>query len=80
MSKEISRRDFLKAGAVGLAATSVLGGVNVFADEKEKQQAGTTFDGKKKFAGIGSCPKPTIISKKAMRSASTGAKLLRRRS
>ena len=34
MSREITRRDFLKAGAVGLAATSVLGSVNVFADEK----------------------------------------------
>ena len=49
MSTEFTRRDFLKAGAASIAATSVLSsGVNVFAEEKE-------FQGKKKFAGIGSC-------------------------
>ncbi len=52
MSKEIGRRDFLKAavaGAAGLAATGVLGGA-AFADEKDAMP----FEGKKKFAGIGS--------------------------
>ena len=55
MSKEIARRDFLKAaaaGAAGFAATSVLGGVAAFADGAEAE--GKPFDGKKKFAGIGS--------------------------
>ena len=36
MSREIARRDFLKAaaaGAAGLAAASVLGGVTAFAEE-----------------------------------------------
>ncbi len=54
MSKEIARRDFLKAaaaGAAGIAAASVLGGVTAFAEEAE---TGTPFEGKKKFAGIGS--------------------------
>ena len=54
MSKEIARRDFLKAaaaGAAGLAATGILSGVTAFADEP---QAGKAFEGKKKFAGIGS--------------------------
>ena len=55
MSREITRRDFLKAGAVGLAATSVLGSVNVFADEKNDKTVEIPFAGKKKFAGIGSC-------------------------
>ncbi|MBQ6001215.1 MAG: MBL fold metallo-hydrolase, partial [Synergistaceae bacterium] len=55
MSREITRRDFLKAGAVGLAATSMLGSVKVFADEKEDKKAEIPFAGKKKFAGIGSC-------------------------
>ena len=47
---EITRRDFIKAGAAGLAATSLLGSVNVFAEEKPKE-----FEGKKKFAGIKNC-------------------------
>ena len=54
MSKGIGRRDFLKAaaaGAAGLAASGILGGVSAFAEEP---QAGKPFDGKKKFAGIGS--------------------------
>ncbi len=55
MSKEIARRDFLKAaaaGAAGFAAASVLGGVSAFADEAPA--GGKAFEGKKKFAGIGS--------------------------
>ena len=55
MSKEIARRDFLKAaaaGAAGIAAASVLGGVTAFAEEQEN---GKAFEGKKKFAGIGNC-------------------------
>ncbi len=54
MEREIARRDFLKAaaaGAAGFAAASVLGGVSAFAEETE---TGTPFEGKKKFAGIGS--------------------------
>ena len=53
MGKEITRRDFLKVGAAGIAATSMLGGVKVFAEEKNKSE--DTFEGKKKFAGVGSC-------------------------
>ena len=55
MSKEIGRRDFLKAAAVGvagLAATSVLGGAAAFAEEGKTGE--NAFEGKKKFAGIGS--------------------------
>ena len=55
MSREIARRDFLKAaaaGAAGLAAASVLGGVTAFAEEEK--ESGIPFEGKKKFAGIGS--------------------------
>ena len=55
MSKEIARRDFLKAaaaGAAGIAAASVLGGVSAFA---ETEQGDNTFEGKKKFAGVGNC-------------------------
>ena len=54
MSKEIARRDFLKAaaaGAAGLAASGILSGVSAFAEEP---QTGKAFEGKKKFAGIGS--------------------------
>ncbi len=50
MSKEIGRRDFLKAavaGAAGLAAVGTFGG-SAFAEEAER------FEGKPKFAGIGS--------------------------
>ena len=47
---ELTRRDFLKASAAGIAAASVMGSVNVFAEDK-----GTPFEGKKKFAGIGNC-------------------------
>ena len=47
---EITRRDFLKVVAAGIAAASVLGGVNVFAEENSKP--GTPFEGKQKFAGI----------------------------
>ena len=52
MSAEIARRDFLKAaaaGAAGIAAASVFGGVSAFAEDQAK-----AFEGKKKFAGIGS--------------------------
>ena len=55
MSREIARRDFLKAaaaGAAGIAAASVLGGAGAFAEDKPK--AAKAFEGKKKFAGIGS--------------------------
>ena len=55
MSREIARRDFLKAaaaGAAGIAAASVLGGVSAFAEDR--QEEGKAFEGKKKFAGIGS--------------------------
>ena len=40
MSKEIARRDFLKAaaaGAAGIAAASVLGGVTAFAEEEKAE-------------------------------------------
>jgi len=53
MTKEIGRRDFLKAaaaGAAGFAAASVFGGAAAFAEEDK----GKPFEGKKKFAGIGS--------------------------
>ena len=56
MSKEIARRDFLKAaaaGAAGFVAASALGGVTAFAEEEK--ETGLPFEGKKKFAGIGSC-------------------------
>ena len=56
MSKEIARRDFLKAaaaGAAGLVAAGTLGGVTAFAEEEKEN--GLPFEGKKKFAGIGSC-------------------------
>ena len=56
MSKEIARRDFLKAaaaGAAGLVAAGTLGGVTAFAEEEK--ETGLPFEGKKKFAGIGSC-------------------------
>ena len=52
MSAEIARRDFLKAaaaGAAGIAAASVFGGASAFAEDQAK-----AFEGKKKFAGIGS--------------------------
>jgi len=55
MKNEIARRDFLKAaaaGAAGLAAASVFGGVSAFADDGA--QEAKAFEGKKKFAGIGS--------------------------
>ncbi len=54
MSKEIGRRAFLKAaaaGVAGLAATNVLSGVSAFAEETPE---GKAFEGKKKFAGVGS--------------------------
>jgi len=54
MSREIARRDFLKAaaaGVAGVAAAGVLGGASAFADEGQDAKA---FQGKKKFAGIGS--------------------------
>ena len=53
MNKEIGRRDFLKAavaGAAGLAAAGALGGA-AFAEE---EAAAPRFEGKPKFAGIGS--------------------------
>ena len=56
---EITRRDFLKAGAVGLAATTVLGGSNLFAEGSTLEQNANSFEGKKKFAGIGSCRQVT---------------------
>ena len=52
MSKQVSRRDFLKAaaaGAAGMAAAGVFGGT-AFAEKEE----GVPFAGKPKFAGIGS--------------------------
>ena len=48
---EITRRDFIKAGAAGIAATSLLGGVRAFADEEQVNP----FKGKKKFAGVKNC-------------------------
>ena len=48
---EFTRRDFLKAGAAGIAAASVIGSVPAFAAEAKS----STFEGKKKFAGVGSC-------------------------
>ena len=53
MSTEFPRRDFLKAaaaGVAGFAAAGVLGGASAFADEDK----GKAFEGKKKFAGVGS--------------------------
>ncbi|MBQ6971086.1 MAG: MBL fold metallo-hydrolase [Synergistaceae bacterium] len=52
MSMDFTRRDFLKASAAGIAAASVLGSVPSFAEDKSPD-----FEGKKKFAGIGSCRK-----------------------
>ena len=52
---EFTRRDFLKAGAASIAAASVLSSVPAFAAE-DKTEA---FEGKKKFAGIGSCREVT---------------------
>ena len=55
MSKEIGRREFLKAavaGAAGLAAAGALGG-SAFADEGQSGDP-AAFEGKRKFAGIGS--------------------------
>ena len=52
MSDTFTRRDFLKAaaaGAAGFAAANVFGGAAAFAEESAPE-----FDGKKKFAGIGS--------------------------
>ena len=51
---ELTRRDFLKVGAAGLAAASVIGSVPAFAAE-----SAPAFEGKKKFAGIGSCREVT---------------------
>ena len=45
MSAEIARRDFLKAaaaGAAGIAAASVFGGVSAFAEDQAK-----AFEGKR---------------------------------
>ena len=53
MSREITRRDFMKAGAAGIAAASVLGGVKVFAEDNHSNE--NEFEGKKKFAGIKNC-------------------------
>ncbi|MBQ7544877.1 MAG: MBL fold metallo-hydrolase [Synergistaceae bacterium] len=47
---ELTRRDFLKAGAVTVAAAAVANSIPSFAEE-----AAPGFEGKKKFAGIGSC-------------------------
>ena len=55
ISMEFTRRDFLKAGAASIAAASVLGSVPAFAAEAKPN----TFEGKKKFAGIGSCREVT---------------------
>ena len=54
MSREIARRDFLKAaaaGAAGLAAASVLGGAAAFAEDapvvfRQRQHAGELDSGK----------------------------------
>ena len=54
MNNECSRRDFLKAAAAGaasLATASILGSA-AFAEDSPDQTV--PFDGKKKFAGIGS--------------------------
>ena len=48
---EFTRRDFLKAGAASIAAAGVLGSVPAFAAEAKTE----AFEGKKKFAGVGSC-------------------------
>ena len=53
----ISRRNFIKATSAGLlcsAAAGALGGVKAFASEPESNKI-TAFNGKKKFAGVGSC-------------------------
>lgn len=57
---ELTRRDFLKAGAAGIAATSILGGVSAFAqDNKKNETSSNSFKGKKKFAGVGNCRQVT---------------------
>lgn len=50
---ELTRRDFIKAGAAGIAATSILGGVGAFAADDKKNEP--EFGGKKKFAGVKNC-------------------------
>ena len=57
MRGELTRRDFLKAGAAGIAAASVLSSVPSFVDEAKADTS--SFEGKKKFAGIGSCREVT---------------------
>ncbi|MBR2698069.1 MAG: twin-arginine translocation signal domain-containing protein, partial [Clostridia bacterium] len=55
MNNELTRRNFLKAAAVstaGVAAAGILGN-GVFSARAEKSAA-PAFEGKKKFAGIGS--------------------------
>lgn len=59
MNHEFSRRDFLRAaalGTAGVAAAGMLGGTALAAEEQETEAAatGTAFNGKKKFAGVGS--------------------------
>ena len=53
MAMEIGRRDFMKAAAVGAVGTAMAGilGSAAFAQETEKK---AEFQGKKKFAGVGS--------------------------
>ena len=53
MNREITRRDFIKASAAGIAATSLLGTVGAFAEETPKND--DAFKGKKKFAGVKNC-------------------------
>ncbi len=50
MSKEIARRDFLKAAVAGVAGIAAVGTLGGFASAEE----GKAFEGKPKFAGIGS--------------------------
>jgi flavorubredoxin/rubredoxin len=55
MDHEFSRRDFLRAaalGTAGVAAAGMMGKVSLAAEDQEEETA--EFNGKKKFAGVGS--------------------------
>jgi flavorubredoxin/rubredoxin len=57
MDHEFSRRDFLRAaalGTAGVATAGMLSGVALASENEEKESAAPEFSGKKKFAGVGS--------------------------
>lgn len=53
LTMDFTRRDFLKAGAATIAAAGVLNSIGAAA--QSSAQTPPAFEGKKKFAGIGSC-------------------------